>query len=365
MHSPLRHLPSLIWKHRPIQLTYFVTRRCNARCPYCFYLESEAAAPCGDELSVEELGRVARSLGSLLWLALSGGEIFLRRDLPEVCQTFYEVNRPAIILLPTNGSLPDLIAEGTERIVAQCPESVVAVKLSIDGVGEAHDRLRNTPQSFERTLQTHARLAPLLERYPNLELGVNTVFCAANQDAMDSIIDFVASLPGVGTHTVSLVRGDLRQPDYKAVDLDKYASTAARLAERMQRESSARYRFRGARLKAAQDVLQRQLIRRTVQTGQRQIPCYAGRANLVLGETGEIYPCETLTQSWGNVREHGYDIGSVLRASPARRGSEAIGAGACHCSHECYFMTNIMLNPRLYPALAREWLRLPEATLHR
>lgn len=359
MHSPLRHLDALFWKRRPIQLTCFVTRRCNARCPYCFYLESETAADeTAEELTLDEIRRVARSLGSLLWLALSGGEIFLRRDLPEICQAFYAANRPAIILLPTNGSLPELIAAQTERILAECPHSVVALKLSLDGVGEDHDRLRDTPRSFERTLETHARLLPLLARHPNFELGVNTVFCSENQDAMDAIIDYVATLPGVGTHTISLVRGDLKRPGYKTVDLDKYARATARLAAGMRRDNTARYRFRGARLKAAQDVLQRRLIRRTVETKSRQIPCYAGRANLVLGETGEVYPCETLTESWGNVRAHGHDLGRVLRTARARQGSEAIRAGGCHCSHECYFMTNILLNPRLYPALAREWMRL-------
>ena len=30
----------------------------------------------------------------------------------------------------------------------------------------------------------------------------------------------------------------------------------------------------------------------------------------------------------------------------------------CYCTHECYFMTNILFNPRLYPALAREYIQL-------
>jgi len=30
----------------------------------------------------------------------------------------------------------------------------------------------------------------------------------------------------------------------------------------------------------------------------------------------------------------------------------------CHCTHECYFMTNILFNPRLYPSLMKEYLLL-------
>jgi MoaA/NifB/PqqE/SkfB family radical SAM enzyme len=362
MYSLLRHLGAIAWKRRPIQLTFFVTRRCNARCPFCFYLQNADAAPAaGTELSLDEIERLARSLGSLLWLAFSGGEPFLREDLVEISRLFYAHNRPAIMLYPTNGLLPDLIRERTERILAECPRSVIALKLSLDGVGEDHDRLRATPGSFERVMQTHRLLAPLLERYRNFELGINTVFLADNQERMDEIIDFVAGLPQPPAHTVSLVRGRLRDPGYARIDVGKYERAAARLAERLRAGTGPIYRFRGARLKAAQDVVQRRLIARTFATGARQIPCHAGRLNLVLTETGEVHACETRSESFGNVRAHGYDLHSVVRTAAARATLGSIARGECHCTHECTFITNILFNPRCYPALAREWLRLRPA----
>ena len=287
MHSPLRHLGSVLWKRRPIQLTFFVTRKCNARCPFCFYLAGAGpAAPPAPELSLPEIERVARPLGNLLWLAFSGGEIYLRKDLVEISRIFYARNRPAIMLLPTNGLLPELIAEQTERILRACENSVVAVKLSLDGVGEMHDRLRGTPGGFAKVMQTYERLAPLLARYPNFELGINTVFCRANQERMDDIVDFVAGLKHVRTHTISLVRGELADASHKQVDLARYRRAITRLERRARTGAAPMYRFRGARLKAAQDILQRQLILRTAQEERRLVPCHAGRLNLVLGESG-------------------------------------------------------------------------------
>ena len=195
MYSPLRHITSLFSKRRPIQLSFFLTRRCNARCPYCFYLENNDQDQCqGEELSLQEIQHISRSLGNLLWLAFSGGEVYLRRDLVDISRQFYNQNKPVIMLYPTNGLMPDLIRQRTEQILSHCPNSVIAVKLSIDELGEAHDRLRNTPRSFEKTLKTYRLLGPLLERFPNFELGVNTVFCSDNQDNMDAIIDFVDGL---------------------------------------------------------------------------------------------------------------------------------------------------------------------------
>ena len=359
MHSPLRHLGAIAWKRRPVQLTFFVTRRCNAHCPFCFYLKSAAPAPgSGAELDLDEIERLARPLGSLLWLAFFGGEPFLRPDLADIARLAYRHNRPAVMLFSTNGMLPELIRERVERIAAECPRSVVAVKLSLDGVGAAHDTLRATPGSFERVMQSYRLLAPLLERHPNLELGINTVFSAHNQDRMDEIMDFVAALPTPCSHTISLVRGELRRRDYLQLDIGRYERAAARLAWHLRERDAPRYRFRGARLKAAQDVLQRRLIHQTWSAHRRLVPCYAGRLNLVLGETGEVFPCEMLSGSLGNVRDYGYDLRRLLRAAPAAAAQRAIASGACHCTHECNFITNILFNPRLYPALAGEYLRI-------
>jgi hypothetical protein len=78
----------------------------------------------------------------------------------------------------------------------------------------------------------------------------------------------------------------------------------------------------------------------------------------VLGETGEVYPCEMRAGSLGNVRDHDYDLGRILRSGTARAALESIRSGRCYCTHECYLMTNILFNPRWYPALIKEYLGL-------
>jgi len=358
-YSPWRHWPSIVRKRRPIQLTFFVTRRCNARCPFCFYLnDGQDERGEAGEFSLEEVRRTAPSLGRLLWLAFSGGEPYLRADLVALSRAFYDANRPAILLYSTNGLLPERIVDTTEQILAQCRNSTVAVKVSLDGIGAEHDRLRATPGSFERAVQTYRMLAKLRERHPNLELGVNTVFLRDNQERMDALIDFVRGLPGPAVHTISLARGEPRDACCRDVDPARYLRAAARLEADLKARASATYRFNGARLKAAQDIVQRRLIHATLLERRRQIPCYAGRLNLVLTQGGEVFACEMSAASLGNVRDYGYDVRRLLAAPAARETRRAIAEGACHCTHECYFITNILFNPRLYPALAREYLRL-------
>ena len=64
------------------QWTHFVTSVCNARCAHCFYPINAGK----NELSLEELDRFAATLPPIRLLLISGGEPFLRRDLPEICE---------------------------------------------------------------------------------------------------------------------------------------------------------------------------------------------------------------------------------------------------------------------------------------
>lgn len=380
MYSPFRYAGYAIWKKRPIQLTFFVTKRCNARCPFCFYLQKQetsrddselgsggpGSTGLGDgrpdsgepEITLQEIEKLAPSLGRLLWLAFSGGEVYLREDIVEISRTFYKRNKPSILLYPTNGLTPKLIEDRTEEILRHCPNSAVVVKLSLDGINTSHDALRGVTGSFEKVLDTYNRLSKLSNKYPNLELGFNTVFCSVNQNSIDEIFKFTKNLEDVRTHTLSMIRGDLVDDSSKNVNLELYKKAIDVLESDLKKHLTGRYRFPGARFKSAQDILQRRLIYQTIQEQKRLLPCYAGRLNLVITETGDAYPCELLDKSFGNVKDFDYDMRKVLRSPQAKSVLRSISDSECYCSHECYFMTNILFNPRMYPALIREYLKL-------
>lgn len=358
-YTPFRHLAAVARKKRPVQCTIFLTGKCNARCPFCFYLSRKTPVADGaEELSLAELDKIAASCGDLLWLAFSGGEIFLRNDLVAIARTFYEKSRPAFLLLPTNGLLPETIYRKTEEILKACPKSVVTVKLSLDGPANIHDGLRGVEGAFLKAMETYQQLSGLLGRYGNFELGINTVFCSVNQERMQDIIRFIAKLEHVKTHTVSLIRGALRHAELKNVCMESYQEAIGLLEENLKRGAAGQYSFSGGRLKAAQDILQRRLIHETLEQKRQVIPCYAGRLTVVVTESGDVFPCESFADKLGNLRQSGYDLQAVLRGRAAREKLAAIRKQHCYCTHECYFIMNILFNPALYPALFKEYLEL-------
>jgi len=357
-YSPFRHIDSIFWKHTPIQLTLFLTKKCNAKCSFCFYLSekdvSENELP---ELSLDEIRKISLSMGKLLWLAFSGGEIFLRKDIVEITQTFYDNNHPSIILFPTNGLLTDIIREKIEAILNYCRKSTIVMKLSLEGTESIHDTIRGKG-SFEKTMKTYGALEELLDKYPHFDLGINTVFSSANQDNMNDLIEFVNGLSKIKTHTVSLIRGTVSETGLKDVDMGKYLKTTNKLESNLKQKVSSIYRFQGAKLKAAQDNLQRRMIYETVMQKRQLIPCYAGKLNLVITESGDVYPCESFSMKMGNVRDNGYNMNKILKTSDTQDILQSIKDRKCFCTHECYMMTNILFNPGVYPSLLKEYIQL-------
>ncbi len=357
-YSPFRHIGSVFWKRNPIQLTFFLTKRCNARCSFCFYLsDKDFTEKRWPELSLDEIEKISQSMGRLLWLAFSGGEIFLRDDIVEITLAFYKRNKPAIILFPTNGLLTDVIKEKIETILKHCQKSTIVVKLSLDGMEILHDDIRGKRGSFQKTLKTYHALGDMFDRYPNFDLGINTVFCSANQENMKDLVEFVNGLEKIRTHTVSLVRSTDPDGSLK-IDCEKYCETINMLALNLKKKVSSMYRFKGARLKAAQDIVQRRMIYETMIQKRQLIPCYAGRLNLVITESGDVYPCESFTMKMGNVRDNGYNVQRILKTDYTQNIIHLIQDKGCFCTHECYFMTNILFNPRMYPALLKEYVQL-------
>jgi radical SAM protein with 4Fe4S-binding SPASM domain len=364
-YSPFRHLGSVFWKKDPIQLTVFLTSRCNAKCPFCFYLSSGRQSDEQDELSLAEYKKISSSLGNLLWLAFSGGEIFLRNDLVEITRLFYQQNKPAIILLPTNGLLPEKIYRNTKAILKSCPNSIVTVKLSMDGPEETHDHLRGVKGAYNKMLFCYQTLAPLLDKYSNFELGINTVFCATNQDNITETIQLVGGLEKIRTHTISLIRGKVGDDNLKKVDLDKYKEASKLLEFNLRKNKAARYGFWGGGLKAAQDIIQRRLIYETSSQDRQLVPCQAGRLTAVITETGDVYPCESFADKLGNVRQADYNIRQILNNKKGNAVKASIKNGKCYCTHECYMMMNILFNPGQYPKLFREYAQLKAGSFRR
>ncbi len=316
----------------PRVLTLFVTSRCNARCQHCCYWQNLNA---GDELTLDEIDGLARSLGKLDKLLVGGGEPFMRRDLPEICEVFFKNNGADMVSIPTNGLNPSLVRDQLLRILAYADGRPVRVNLSLDGTESEHDEIRGVPGGFKKAVEAYGLITALQTDHPNLSLGINS--CVMNRNYA-ALMDLYAVWPGlfpqVNFPGMILLRG---APFDRSLELPSEEQLQLLFARKL----SACPGRQPALWRLAEWVNFTAGVR-TLRQQAQVIPCEAGRILGVVDETGNVKHCEMLP-SIGNIRERSFE--SIWTSSEAARGRERIAAKECHCTHECNLFESILAHP--------------------
>lgn len=332
-----------------------MTARCNAKCKHCFYWDSLNKGQ--TDLTLEEIDRIAASIPRALWVAFTGGEPFLRKDLPEFAKILHDRLHPVTLSINTNGIKTDDIVASADRLVANCPSTFVGILCSLDGLQATHDRIRGVPRNFERTVETFRELKKLRAHHANMGVGISTTFCAWNQDEMDAMFDFVVKELVPDNWDLSFVRGKPMEPAIGHADVAKYRRLKARIEQAMASGALNYYQNMPlARVVHAKERLASKTILRTLDTGRFQTPCYAGALSAVISEEGDVYACEMLSNKLGNLREAGYDLKKIWDGERARSMRTFIRDSKCFCTHECNMSINLLFNPAAYPKIGREML---------
>ena len=324
------------------QWTHFVTSVCNARCAHCFYPINAGK----NELTLEEIDKLTRTLPPIRLLLIGGGEPFLRRDLPEIIRLYFERTHFFTCSIPTNGFGPEEIARAAETICGFDAGLSFGVTVSLDGFREYHDRVRRLPGLYDRAVATLEALLSLARSTPNLTVGVTTVFMRDNQREFEAFLDFIHEKYRPHQHSINLIRGEAFDPTLKEnLDVPLY--------ERLSRKTDARYPpgeirsgWRGVRTRARREVnrLRYEYIARQASGGAFEQFCLAGEREFVLSEDGVVFGCELIGTPLGNVRDFDYDF-RLLRESPAARAFNAEKrAILCKCTHECNTRTMLLFD---------------------
>lgn len=341
----------------PLYLIFFVTSRCNARCRHCFnWRRAEAEI---DDLSLDEYRRISAKLHDLVFMFFSGGEPFLREDFADIVEIFHKNNRVQKAQTPSNGSMSEAMGDQVEQILKRCPDLHYSVTLSVDALGEAHDRIRSFPGLFDRVMETHRILTDLKRRYSNFGLNFEITVSQANQDSLLETYRFLRDTCEADNVFSVLTRGEPRDPTAADVDLERYRELN-RIMEKDLIEGEARgyTGFPFSSWMNAKNLYSREVIYRTARDDAYQTPCYAGQLAGNVFSDGSVFPCELLDRPFGNLREHDYDFRRIWQSTEADRTRSHIRQSRCYCTHECYLNTNLLFNPAQLIPISRRWLRI-------
>ncbi len=183
--TKVRLARSLLLKNNPIYVQYYVTARCNLACEQCNIIYSNADVR---EATIEEVNRIAANLAKIgvSVVLLTGGEPFVRKDLPEIVAAFSKQN--IHVRLQTNG------LASKENLQACVNAGANDISISLDSLQPDTQDIINGdfPNSWEKAIRT---ISYINEIFPEDSFAVlGCVLAPRNLEQVPDVIRFATKI---------------------------------------------------------------------------------------------------------------------------------------------------------------------------
>ncbi len=332
----------------PILLNILVTSVCDMRCTHCFFTDELDDRPRKKlQMKTDEIERISETLGGNLGvLILAGGEPFTRKDLPEICNSFYRNNKLDSVYLMSNGQIHPRIFPDVTRILQENPNLNVTIALGIDGMKDAHEKIRRKEGSWDKAIHTARTLKEMKKEFPRLDVQTCTCVMRSNEDTIFDWYDFLKYDLKPDKVNINYIRPPSADPNELNFDHNRYAQLSQMILDDTKNAAiKNNYGGDAGFFKAAIDLYMHDLIAKTKETGEPQMTCYAGTAGAVIFDEGTISSCENL-EAVGNLRDYDWNFQGAWN-SPQMKARRQKAKQGCFCTHESNsYYPSLPFNPK-------------------
>ena len=314
----------------PADAVIAVTYRCNGRCLMCNIWR----VPPVPEMRP---GAYREMPNTLRYINITGGEPFMRHDLPEVIKQIVESCPNAEIVISTNGILTQKIREMMPQILAITP--TIGVGVSMDGVRDMHDKIRGVKGAYAKARDTVEALKEL--GMTNLRIAFTAT--QENVSHMRKVYELSREM-GVGfscaiAHCSS---------HYFMTTEGSFAIAPSEL--RAQIRSIVRSELKSwAPKRWARAYFMAGLIQFAEGRG-RALPCSAGVDTIFVSPNGDVFPCNVFSARMGNISERPFaDLWLSDEAEAARK-------RLAKCTDSCWMICSARMPMRRHRAKVARWI---------
>ncbi|SRR6056297_550240 len=308
----------------PVDSVVAVTYRCNSRCVMCNIWQIKDFP----EISPVEYLKLPKTLKDV---NISGGEPFLRTDLVEIVKNVKKACPKANINISTNGFLVDTIKTVLPKIKRVEPN--IRISISIDGVGQMHEKVRRVPQAWPKVLET--------VRFCRDELKIKHIKFAFTLNSLNYKhlpmayewsrklgIEFTMAV----AHTSEIYFGE----DHKMeVDLDFIEQEIKKIIKRLLRSLSPKNWVRAYFINGLLKITRGE---------KRPLKSFAGEDFFYLDPKGDVYPSVVDNLIMGNITEV-KDFGYLWQSEQAQKAREDVRGFENNYWMVCTARTAIKRNP--------------------
>jgi len=289
-----------------------VTLNCNARCTMCDIWKNDMHG----EIPPEVFARLPPSLKDI---NISGGEPFLRRDLPEILAAIKGTNPKARLVISTNGFQPARAKTMVPELLRADPK--LALRVSIDGLNGTHDEVRGIPGGFKKCEQT----LEICREAGIEDLGIGFTLLQRNVDELEQVHRWAEERKlqlSITIATDSAIYFGAGKESMRPRDSHAVRAAFGKVIDTQLRKFDLKENFRG-------------WFNRTMleyhETNTRPFPCDGGSGFFYMDSFGNVFLCHILNEKIGNLRDQAWE--ELWSAPPADRARDI----AAHCD-KCWLL---------------------------
>ncbi len=318
----------LFFKNRVIEMTIFVTDKCNFRCKHCFMADQFNKRT--NLLTLREFQLMGKHIDSMQRVHIGGGEPLIRKDISDIVLTIANQWNTEVICLPTNGSFQKN-AEVTAELFGQRSTKHLRFHFSLNTIGEMMTEFTGHKQAFYLWEKTIKSVRQITRKFKNISLTVLSTFNDFNQINIEELTNYVINEVKPDDFSLALVRSHNKyNPD---LNLDKFIS--------INHQVHCELKTHNPFIRAYRELI-RNKIAQYYKDKRYYVKCFSGKLRAVISPDGYVYPCESLgypegsgQEEWnmGNIREYEYNIHKLLKGEKAKSVRRRIRDNKCHCQH--------------------------------
>ncbi len=270
------------------------------------------------EIGAREIENFFKRANKFYWVGLTGGEVFLRKDLPEIADILmFYCGRLNAIHFSTNGQLKDRIIDLTKYIRRKNKRLKIVYTISIDGPSSLHDEIRGVKGAWENAVSAFKSLKEIELVKPQFGFTLSEYNADKFKDTFISLKDAYPRLKFDDMTVNVFQRSSIYygNQDMKPLDKDK-ASKEIREILKMDKE-----RF------SVNNFLRRTYLKlylKYLDTHKCPLKCQALSSTCFLDPYGNLFPCTVYDKKLLNIRDLKEDFISVWNSDNAKS-----------LSHEC------------------------------
>lgn len=231
---------------------------------------------------------------SLREINITGGEPFLRRDIVQIVRNIKKAAPNARLVLNTNGYMPHKIKKDMAEILAIDPK--FAFRVSIDGIGDAHDAIRRIPGGYKKILESLEAVRALGGR----DLGIAFTLLDQNIDELPKVQKLADDLGVEFSMTVATSSVIYFGADKESLRPKNPEAMEERLND-VAKKHLARF--------TPKEIVRGWFVKRLlsfVQSGKRAFICDAGSGFFYMDSLGSVYTCHLKPWHMGNIRKQSF-----------------------------------------------------------